>query len=484
MILNRSKRTRSRCSGFFIILIFFIPTFLFGHPPDTNAMDGGTSAPASIESIAPVAGIHLPFHSSPPVLFFYHVRDGRIRQSSFNLAELDATSPVPIDGYVAGILVFCESEMSILVGRQKLQKLEEDADGSLYFDYFGRLNPKKFWKPDIATAGILYDAQRSGDKNSSFETYALFPETILDTISTQNQFDILFRQADRSFKVTVCHSGYLDLPASNVLSGHYEANPAFRYLGNRMDAIKEAPNFSEKVAAIAEGVALVERTFGLKLVDHVNLIDCESIENAITRVGRNDIWFFINTFRDESISELRTIATHEALHLLVDQYRFVGSYNIRELFADLKGYDEFSAERFFLITRGTVNKDSCSRDGSHRFFEFINEKNFFDRKGGHSQDNLDEFCTSFLHTLLFVSQLPKNLLSPLVTQDSIATGRLTSREIHEFLNIYLRSIRIFHEIVFRHDSGNMAKFFFRQKRDYIQHLISSENLSASFPTVP
>lgn len=470
MMMTRRGRGCWRPS--FILFLWLITSAAaFGHSTDPPPPERTTLAADDATSLSS----RHPLDSKNAVLIFYHVSNGKIVKTAYNFVDLVEASTVVLDGYVAGILVLCENEMDIYVGDVRMRKLMENADGTLSLDYFGRLNPQEFWDANMTDDDALYGSNRFGGQRTSCEKYALFPKTILDAVSTGNRFKIVFLKGDSSFELAVHHSGYRNLRHTNAPAGRTIRKTAFRYLGNRLDTIENDTDFDARVDAIAEGIALVERTFGLRLVHTVNLIDCESIANAITRVGRNDIWVYIDTFGKEPIAELKTIAIHETLHLLVDRFRFTEDYRIRKLFADLKGYDEFSVERFFLLTQGAVKgeADTCNRD--HLLFAFINEKHFLDRKGGHSQDNLDEFCTSFVHSLMFLDRIDRNLKIPLATDADADQCYLTDDDRSDILNYYLKAIRIFHEILTGQKGGGRTTDFLEEKRAYLKALMHRRN---------
>ena len=462
---------RRRASQILFCLCAITSILAIGNPPDSVATE---QPPAAVVG-SPVPSSRSVFDAPHPTVLFYHVRNGQITKTVVSLSDLFESPTVELEGYVAGMLVLCENEMDILVGGVPMRKVVAEADDpGRTADYFGRLDPKGFWDGDFANAGALYGLKSSEGQKTAVEKYALFPKTALDTVNPENQFKVVFVQGDSSFELAVHHSGYQVLPPLDSAAG-----TVFRYLGNRAAAIVTSADFGTRVAAIAEGIALVERTFGSNLVHSVNLIDCESVENAITRIGRNDIWFFINTFRNESVAELKAIATHEALHLLVDRYRFTRAHRVRELYAELKGYDEFSSERFLLFTSGAVDQEDNLSARDHRLFAFVNEKNFLGRKGGHSQDNLDEFCTSFLHSLLFISRIDRNLILPLIPPTYPGDGRLSVRERSEILAYYGRSIRIFLNFVSRQEAGGPANDFFEKRLAYIDELMRATRLSMS-----
>lgn len=461
-------RTRFSNYGNWKIIIILstclITSAAFGQSSILSSAKGDSSLPAG-------SGRSL-IESNQGVLLFFYVRDGKIMKTAYTLRDLYKASAVTIDGYVAGTLVFCEKKMDIHVGDMQMRKAEEGADGSLFLDYFGRVNPKGYWNSYLPQSAVFHGAKSLDGKGASFQKYEAFPETVLpDTISSGDRFKMLFQQKDSSFELIVHHNGYRKLPQIDAPAEPTTAKTVFRYLGNRVAAIEKSPDFAKRLDAIAEGIGLVEKTFDLKLVRNVNVVDCESIENAITRAGYNDIWFFIDTFQRESITELKTIAEHETLHLLVDRYQFTQAYQVRKLFADLRGYDELSADRFFLLTQGAVKEgsDSCALINS--LFSFIDEKNFLRRKGGHSHQNLDEFCTSLIHSLMYLSRIQRNLDLPVISNAN-TTACLTKSEKTEILEYYLKSIRIFLQKIAIHGGNLRTTEFFENKRAYIEALVS------------
>ena len=406
-------------------------------------------------------------------LLFFHVQDGRIKKTAYRLGDIEEAATISIDGYVAGIVADCHSETEILLDKRRLRKVTEDANASFSLDYFGRLDQQEFWDKNLEEAPVS-DRESECPERPIGQRYAAFPDTVLlDTVSTDQRFQLQFRHGDRHYELTVNHSGYRDVDRGET-SDHDRSKPRFRYLGNRALKVENLSDFDERLDAIAQGIARVERTFGLQLVEDVNLVDYEGLQNALTRAGWNDIWFFIDAFSQETISELQTIAAHETLHLLVDHFHFTGNYQIRKLFADLKRYDELSLERFYLLTRGEL-KEAAASPGEHPLFSFIDEKHFLGRKGGHSHQNLDEFCTSLIHSLMFLDRIDRNLSLPLKSGSAGTVRNLTDDQKSEILAYYLKSIGILQASVSGQDSGAASRIFFKTKQAYIDALISSRN---------
>jgi hypothetical protein len=111
----------------------------------------------------------------------------------------------------------------------------------------------------------------------------------------------------------------------------------------------------------------------------------------------------------------------------------------------LKGYGQFSYERFILVTTGRVIPETV---GKHRedelFFAFIDERNLLDGlRGGYSSDNIDEFCTSFFHTLLYPERFEENLQRPLRLPSGTGTHLLTSCEKERVTMTYIQNMDLF-----------------------------------------
>jgi hypothetical protein len=126
------------------------------------------------------------------------------------------------------------------------------------------------------------------------------------------------------------------------------------------------------------------------LVDFVNILPFKGPDNALTVKGRSQLWFYTNTIRSRRISELRSMAEHETLHILVDHLGYTRNTPLRELFSDLLGYGLFSKERFLFVTSGVLSGAAHRfQSSTNPFFAFVNEKNFIPgMSGGHSGDSL------------------------------------------------------------------------------------------------
>lgn len=230
---------------------------------------------------------------------------------------------------------------------------------------------------------------------------------------------------------------------------HSKTRKPFRYHGTRLAELEaQLPDFKQRLGAIGRGITFVEEAVGAALVSEVVILDYSAVENAVTRNDSDAVWFYIETFRGEPIDELETIAAHETLHKYIDRRRLIHSTRVRELFSHLKGFGLFSLERFLMVSQGIVSSEDETPDpAGETFFRFISEKHFIEnRKGGHAGDNLDEFCTSFIHSVLYLHRLEENLSRPIRQSDGLDRF-LSEAEQRDILDAYTRALEIFKDAI-------------------------------------
>jgi hypothetical protein len=464
---------------FMALGIILIPSVAFSI--DRNSPGPGKSGSVHLQ-------IH-PDYAQSTMIVLFNVKNGKVKKSFHSKADLFNNPEITVDGYVAGIIAFTDAEQDIYVDDMLLQQVSRKKDGAIGLNYSEKLKPK-----EISILG-MGDHQDSADiainryfEDHSVMGYSFFPIIPGDPISPDNRFTIGISKNGKKHAVSVYQNGYRNFLREEALSDEVECQ--IRYLGDGFDSLeRQMPDYQERIDVIIEGVAEVEKTFQTRVVRKINMVDYDGIHNALTSVGYKDIWFFIETFKKEPVSELKTIARHEALHLLVDKYDFTKSGQIREIFAELKGYDQLSLERFFLVTQGKSPNPFESREKRHYFFDFVNEKNFLPgSKGGHSQDNLDEFCTSFLHSLMFPELIGTNLHSPLEIGANRPPLRLNTDEQAKILTFYQRMIASFTTVIGRDtvigsdESRHLIKFMetaFSSVEDLIEKFVRVANLGSS-----
>ena len=393
----------------------------------------------------------------------YGVRNGEPIQKTIRKADIQHTRSFAFQGYASGIVVFCEEDMTVRLERERFPKILKKRDGGFAAKYFGDLIA------DMVPASIrdnnYFEDTRS---EASQETkkqflkggYSYFPKVTGNAVGRDNPIRINFEKGKDQLQVEIRQEGFQFGPILNDddSEGHRRR---FHYVGNRLDLLKSRiPDFDLRLAAIQRGIDRVESRLEPDLVSKVILLDYHGIKNAISCEDSDDVWFYIETFEQEPIEELETISAHETLHKYVDRRRLVRHSLVRNRFADLKGFDLISYERFLMVTQGIAPRSLHSTDPENQlFFEFINERHFLkDRKGGHSGDNLDEFCTSFLHSLLYMDRLEENLTRPLQIGDE--AGRLLNgSERNRIVNAYGKTLSVFKKILVEEGQGRLGPAF-------------------------
>ncbi len=334
----------------------------------------------------------------------YTIRDGGLRKLSIEPDHI-GTGGISVDGYVCGLVLFCNPEATAKV------------DG----------------KPMV----------RTKERNSSRkDEYSYFPDVKGNAISPNNEFRITVQAGNNVLNIPVQQKGYRTL-GTTLFDENLKYRIAFHYLGSESQVL-ESEDFQKRLRAVAEGIDAVHRTFGAPLVQNVNIIGYDAIQNAVMREGRSTIWFYTKALRSEAVDELKVMAEHEALHLLVDKERLTRDFQVRALFADLKGFGRLSLDRFLLLTKGiTVSDRDSGMDREGLFFSFIDEKHFISgMHGGHSQEDLDEFCASFLHSIMYVDRFRDNLGTFLFRASAGEPCHLNASDKDFILHTYLRTLKI------------------------------------------
>ena len=382
----------------------------------------------------------------------YRISNGKSDSVAFTGREL--MNGLEVDGYVSGVVVVCDREMVVRVDGRPMRRIGITGDGMLRIERFGKIAPEEI-------APQMLEATESGESRNDHADavlpggYSLFPDVRGDSLSPAERFDIEFESEGGTFSVSIRQDACQTLHRECLDSDRRESGVVFRYFGSGVDRLRErVSDFEERLHAIEEGIASVESVRGSGVVRGVNIIDYESVRNAVACDGSDDIWFYVYTFRSEPVAELRTMAAHETLHILVDKSGFARDSEVRELFARLRGHDEFSRERFAIVTSGVAPRrkpEQCLEGGS--FFSFIDERNFIEgMKGGHSHTSVEEFCVSLIHSLMFLENFEQNLERPIKLSDASGGLRpLTSREKAFIVDSYLAAIETLARAL---DSGN------------------------------
>jgi hypothetical protein len=378
-------------------------------------------------------------------LCLYEVKDGKLHPFMISRDVLKEGGPIKVSGYVCGILALCEEDMGISVDGQDMTRIKKNGDGTLSAKRFGTLKLEDFAVPKSDKA--YYQHVVKNERGEAFLKggYSLFPEVKGNAIAMGDKFNITFTMDGKVFDVPVEQEGYRQLDAMTQKRDDETEALKFLCVGTcREDLKRESDDLDQRLDTIAEGIRNVERSFGANLMESVNIINYGDIYNAVTSDEGKAMWFYTAALHNEALPELKTIGEHETLHRYVDLMGFTRSSYLREFFADLKGYDDFSVERLLLMTTGNSPQGRTTDSAaSNLFFAFINERNFLEgMNGGHSHANIDEFSTSFVHSVMYVDRLRENLNRPITMNQNEPPVYLTPGEKAAVLDKYIKTLEI------------------------------------------
>jgi hypothetical protein len=450
IMMFRFRRSYRRRLTFlaFLFSIFFMPA----------GVSAGSALTASIQKTAlmPNPQPYLPvydLHKRTPVdgVCLFTLHDKACKPQFYDRNELVKGRPLKIRGYVVGIVVFGADDLKVQLGKQQFCPIQSSTDGTFMVKGYGKVDPADLAARDHAPrpGGALQAPAADPPSTRPIPSaYYYFPKVYGEAVSPQPKFELQLAGGAGRRIVEIEHQ-----PIQRVdLSGAVRSHPAttFSYVGDRLNVLlSQQSDFRARLAAIAEGIKQVEDTFRVDLVQNVQLIDMNGKNNALTYDGLSTVWFYIDTVMGTSIKELRRMGSHEALHQLVYRTRLAYRSPIRRFFADLWGLDDFSVARFQVVTTGWFDSQSAYLPPSGGlFFSFINEKNFLNgMHGGHSQDNIDEFLVSFIHSLLHIDRLGHNLRFPVKLVGADTPYRLKEDDRNKLLRLYKQSINLLMQTV-------------------------------------
>ncbi|MFO7554155.1 MAG: hypothetical protein R6W88_03025 [Desulfobacterales bacterium] len=326
-------------------------------------------------------------------IYLYEVIRGKIRKTLIGQKDLENRSTIACDGYICGV--------EFISKNGRLAATLEERSMDIIAENEGRTEEvvSESGIGKILPAGKQY-------------RYAYFPKVSGDAVSMNDYFSMSIKSEGDRYDLLVRQNGYQVLSPTKKTRLASGDELQFHYLGADMAQFETSlHDFKDRLASLSDGIEFVEKAVGGKLVSYVNIVEYQGADNALTSWGQNQVWIYADTFRNRQISELRSMAEHEALHIFIDRQGYARQTALRGFFSDLHGFEPLSLERFSLVTRGMLPPGVILPiKTTSPLFAFINERNFIPgMSGGHSGDSLDEFCASFLHALLYIDQLPNNM---------------------------------------------------------------------------
>jgi len=326
-------------------------------------------------------------------IYIYEVIHGEMRKTLVERENLGNKNTIACDGYICGVeFISKNGRLTATLEERSMDVIGENVRGT---------------KEAVSESGI----GRVPPVRKQYR-YAYFPKVSGDAVSKKDNFSISIENERDRYDLFVSQNGYQVLSPSLNTGFSDNGEVLFHYLGSDKAQFEASiHDFKDRLAALSEGIAFVEKAVDGKLVKHVNIVEYQGADNALTSWGQNQIWIYADTFRNRRVSELRSMAEHETLHIFTDRQSYARQTALRGFFSDLHGFEPLSLERFSMVTRGMLPSGvTLPTRKTSPLFAFIDERNFIPgMSGGHSGDSLDEFCASFLHALLYIDQLSNNL---------------------------------------------------------------------------
>jgi hypothetical protein len=395
--------------------------------------DGMFTHPGGAPTLRPASPIRL--------VQIHHYDEGKPLQSLFTAADL-ASGTVRVSGYITGIVVLCAEGTAVSLDGRRMDPIVMGPDKTVRIRNRGQMRLDQLFPAGAPLPSGAASSPLPG-------AFAYFPAVAGDAVSPEVQVVLRFGSGNRPLVAVLEQTGYTDLCEITPDTAVGRAPVHFSHAGSpRSELACDPANLADRTRAIARGIGSVETEFAPGLIEGVTIIDTADQYNAVTCNGRRRIWFYRSAFLQEPIAELSVIAEHESLHIVTDLLQLTSRTEVRELFADLKGYDTLSRERLELVIRGWSSSQAPREDNPRAlFFQFIREGNFIEgMKGGHPQADPEEFCASFLHSLMYVDRFQAALSRPIGLPGSTPRA-LTLSEKRAITDDYLRALDVFEESI-------------------------------------
>ncbi|MBT4447326.1 MAG: hypothetical protein HOD06_01140 [Candidatus Komeilibacteria bacterium] len=348
---------------------------------------------------------------------FVVVHDNETESIIFSPEELQNNPTLSVEGYVANVMVLGDDGIEVSLNGQGSKKIDRDHDEDYLILGGTCVHPEELQTDeysedffhDLITKSELTADEHGSTYLSGGHYFGLATSMgYLGEPVNDDQNNILkFKTNDGTYSFPINQHVFQEFEPDNIEDSGRGGDLVFEYLGNRPDSISNDEGVDEHIQAITNAITRVESISGSNLIDRVRFIDYNA-DNAFAAHYEKEMTFTMDHLEGNDVEESAATAEHEILHKYVDQKKFTDDPEIRTLFADLKGYTSNKKTR--IINNGWIPFDGFNEDYDNKiFFDFIDEKSFLGRGGGHSKDNVWEFCTSFIHSLMYLDRLDDNL---------------------------------------------------------------------------
>lgn len=493
-LVNQERTLLSRFRGKArnIAKVLTLVTALTITPEFIRAAEAEQREALKIEQVEPEKAIEkqfytLKFHEdikAPPeiienieLVYFYVVNDGEVKPIILSQEELNKSPFLDIDGYISSILIFCKDETDVRLNDKrpkKIQRYEHDNYISLNGSavYPEKLKTKEYGEEVFQK--LLSGEVVEGEEGFNFLKGGYFfgedagsPFYVGSAVNNLENNKLVFTLSGKTYNLDIKQKAFQKFKEINLDSKRSRDDIVFQYRGNAPDEFLKIEQLDERLQAIGRGANNVEDISDINLIDRVHLIDY-NIDQAIADREEKFISFFSGNLKKDSPEGVRIATEHEVLHKYVFEKGLTESLEVREIFADLKGYT--GKEREQIIRSGWIPFDDFEAEYTNKvFFSFIDEDKFFGQGGGHSHGNIWEFCTSFTHTLMEIERLEENLDKP-IHREELGTEKelkLSREEKVTILDNYITVLGVMIQNV--KDIPVIGRFYDNPDEKYLKH---------------
>ena len=148
---------------------------------------------------------------------------------------------VTVAGYISGLVVFCDEDMTIQAEGRRFSRLKMNPDGSFSAKYFGRLGPGAV--PTRVSEHTYFETSNSGISKTPEDEilhagYSLFPEVTGDAVGSRPILRLALETAEDRREIAIHQKGF---EKSALRIKHPDTYPQAVYIGTRLFSFETTP---------------------------------------------------------------------------------------------------------------------------------------------------------------------------------------------------------------------------------------------------
>lgn len=400
------------------------------------------------------------------------VCDGELQTVNFTAEDLEKNPSLEVRGFLKGVMVLGD-EVDVKINGEKTRQLESGTrengkikvgmpclrtNDNLEIGEFSRSLSDS--RVDSAYISEYLKEEGAGGKGkvpgTAYRGTFEKTETMNPIGYEQNNF---VEVSGKNGKYVLPIKQEIEVISKKFSAGHHSVD--LLYVGNGVEQFKKNKEINEKIQIISHAIGQIEDSLcDKKLVKGFEVINTE-LKNAQAEYG-GYVRFTTGYLNGEDSATIINTTEHEVIHHHFFLNKLDENTELRELFADLQGYEGELKEE--ILKDGGLPQIVVAYSGANKnkdFFEFIKESNFFSKGGGHPTSNVREFICSLTHSLIYSDKLEGNL-----SKINQGDGQLSVKEQQlGILDNYEKTILV---MLKASDSKKEKKFFEEKLGDILK----------------